>query len=280
MKDKLEKLKFIYREEGTLSVISYCVNFILAKMGWFRDKWIIGRLVELKGNKVRLNGCEFLLDSPIILTVFKSRFPLGRYETKERQTVLKFFNRSMPVIELGCSIGVLACITNKILKNPKDHVVVEANPELIPLLKANRDLNGCSFTIINKASGYGGKEVIFYKHERFTSGGLQRPTNNPISVPTVSLEEIIKDHNFTYANVICDTEGGEIDLIANEIDLISKKVFQIMFDLHPSIVGAKAINKMCEDLKTAGFRQVRTGIYGGITYGDVLLFENTKIKPV
>lgn len=278
MKNKFRKIVWIYREEGLMSVISYCINFVLAKMGWFKDKWFIGRFIEITGNKIRLNGCKFLLDSPFILTVFKSRFLLGRYETKERQTVIRFFNRSLPVIELGCSIGVLSCITNKILENPKNHVVVEANPELIPLLEKHRDLNNCSFSIINKASGYGGKEATFYVHERFTSGGMQRPTDRPISVPTVTLEEIIRDNNFKYTNVICDTEGGEIDLIKNEKDLIAKKVFQIMFDLHPSIVGKDAISEMCQELEEVGFRKVRTGIYGGVTYGDVVLFENKNLK--
>ncbi|MCX6757900.1 MAG: FkbM family methyltransferase [Candidatus Nomurabacteria bacterium] len=280
MKNKVEKIKWIYREEGLRSVISYSANFVLAKMGWFRDQWIFGRLVEIFGNKVHLNGCTFSVDSPFILTVFKCRFILGRYETKERQTVVRFLDPSLPVVELGSSIGIVSCITNKKLINPKNHVVVEANPNLISLLKTNRDLNNCQFKIINKASGYGSKEVIFYQHDRFTSGGLQRPTNKPISVESISLEEILTDNNFEYSNLICDIEGGEIDLIAHEKDFIAKRIYQIIFDLHPSIVGEEKIHLMCEELKAAGFNQIKTYIYGGVTYGDVLLFENSNIKKI
>lgn len=270
---KFKKLKKIYKEEGLKAAVEYSVDFVIAKTGWYHDKWLFGKLVEWGGNKVRIRGCTFRVDSPLILSVFKSRFILNRYEREELEAVRRFLDPSLPMIELGASIGIVSCVTNKKLKNPEAHVVVEANPDLIPILKANRDLNACSFAIINKASGYGGKEAVFYQHERFTGGGLQRATNKSISVPTITLAEIFADYRFECANLICDVEGGEIDLVAHEKELLSKKVFQIIFDLHPSVVGEKAISGMLEELYAVGFRKIRTGIYC-----NVVVLENTNIK--
>lgn len=274
---KIKKLKSVYHKYGYMGTVSFCVNFLFAKTGWFRDSWILGRLVEILGNTVSVDGCHFNVSSPIIQTVRKSRFVLGRYERKERRAVHDFLDRSLPVIELGACIGVVSCITNKILQNPKNHVVVEANPDLIPLLTENRGLNKCSFTILNKASGYSSKETLFYQNEIFLSGSLQRETTKAIFVPTITLEEIFTNYNFDYANLICDIEGGEIDLISNEIDILSKKVFKIIVEVHPSVVGEEAINIACQKLVTSGFRKIPATVD---YYGDVFIFENTKLKTL
>jgi hypothetical protein len=55
-----------------------------------------------------------------------------RFERFERKAVLQHVNPEYPVVELGACIGVVACITNGILKNPVLHVVVEANPHVSP----------------------------------------------------------------------------------------------------------------------------------------------------
>ncbi len=271
---KIRKLKLIYQEHGFVGALLFSMNFLIAKTGWFHDKWFFGRLVEFRGNVVHLNGCRFRLDSPLFTTAFKSRFILGRYERKERRVVRRWLNPSLPVIELGGSIGVVACITNKKLTHPEKHVVVEANPQLIPLLAANRDLNACSFRILNKALGYAEESMIFYAHERFSSGGTTRVTDRPISVSATTLAEIFADAKFEHANLICDIEGAEVELIAHELETISKKVFQFIVEVHPSIVGEEAIHHLRIEIEAVGFRRIRTSVD---PYGDVLIFENTNI---
>jgi len=274
---KRHKLQTVYREHGLAGAVAFCINFLVAKTGWYHDHIIFGKLVERQGNIVKIDGCRFHTDSPIIPITMKSRFFLGRYERKERKAIRSFLDPSLPVIELGASIGVVSCITNKKLKNPQKHVVVEANPELIPLLTANRGLNDCSFTIINKASGYGSKEAVFYLHERFASGSMHRVTDKAISVPTTTLADIFSEYHFEYANLICDIEGGELDLLKYEKELISRKIFQIIVEVHPSFVGEEAVRRFREELKDIGFREIRTGVD---PYGEVLVLENTKIKKL
>ncbi len=275
VKKKLQKLKMILSEEGFVAAISYTANFFQAKTGWFRDKPYFGRMIEKNNNIATLNGCHFNLDSPLITTAIKSRFILGRYEREERDAVRRFLNPALPVIELGASLGIVSCVTNKKLKHQEQHVVVEANPELIPLLERNRALNDCSFKIENKALSYETEVVTFYVHERFLSGSAQRATAKPITVPATTLAAIFFRHNFERANLICDIEGGEVEMIIKEKDLLAAKIEQIIIEVHPSIVGEDAVVQLRKNLESAGFKKKRTGTYSGI-YNSVWLFENTK----
>ena len=49
--------------------------------------------------------------------------------------IARSLRRDLPVVELGGSIGVVACVTNRLLKDRKAHLVVEANPLAIPHLE-------------------------------------------------------------------------------------------------------------------------------------------------
>jgi FkbM family methyltransferase len=275
VKKKLQKLNMILRDEGLIAALSYTVNFFLAKTGWFRDKPYFGRMIEKNNNIATLNGCRFNLDSPLITTAIKSRFVLGRYEREERDAVRRFLNPSLPVIELGASLGIVSCVTNKKLQHSEKHVVVEANPELIPLLDRNRQLNDCKFIIENKALSYDARETTFYVHERFLSGSAQRATAKPITVPSTTLADILERHHFDRINLICDIEGGEVEMIIKEKDLLATRVEQIIIEVHPSIVGVDAVTQLRKNLESAGFKKKRTGTYSGI-YNSVWLFENTK----
>src|SRR5262249_49486186 len=87
-------------------------------------RWI-GLLVVCAGNVVRVDSCTFLVSHRAIPTASKSLFLLGGYERAERDILKAYLDRSRPVVELGGSVGVVACVTNKLLRNPREHVVVE-----------------------------------------------------------------------------------------------------------------------------------------------------------
>ncbi len=83
------------------------------------------------------------------------------------------------MIEFGGAMGVVACLTNKRLIHPEKHIVVEANPEILSLLKDNRDRNNCQFTILHGAIAYGTEEVTFNLNEDF---GLAVRNTRPIKL--------------------------------------------------------------------------------------------------
>ena len=142
---------------------------------WFGDHLWLGRLVERRGNLVRVEGCTIDVSAPGLSTAVRSRFILNRYERAERRAVKRFLDPSLPVVELGGSIGVVACLTNKMLKEPVRHVVVEARPELIPWLEGNRQRNGSEFQVRHCALSYGDQQASFFTKGESLSGSLCSP---------------------------------------------------------------------------------------------------------
>jgi hypothetical protein len=150
-------------------------------------RWL-GRIVELRGNVVSLDSCTFSLRNPIIGTATKSLFLSDGYERCERDLLKLYLNRSLAVIELGGAVGVVACVTNKMLQFPHRHVVVEANPDLIGVLQDSRERNGCGFTVLNRALAYGGDDVTFYQDAAgYRGSSVQVRTSKSVSVQTITL---------------------------------------------------------------------------------------------
>src|SRR5262249_41360247 len=114
-----------------------------------------------KSGYARLDGCRIGLDHPNTLFL-RDLLLTGIFERPERTAIRKFLNPSLPVVELGACIGVVACTTNRLLRNPARHVVVEANPDLTPVLEENRRWNGCAFSILQKAIGYDSSSVTLH----------------------------------------------------------------------------------------------------------------------
>src|SRR5689334_8344200 len=63
----------------------------------------------------------------------------GFYESAEIRFIHKYLRHDLPIIELGTSVGIVACISRK--KNSEQLVCVEANPELIAVIEKNFELN-------------------------------------------------------------------------------------------------------------------------------------------
>src|SRR6267143_2806887 len=125
---------------------------------------LVGRLVELAGNQVTIEALHFSVDNPLITTRQKGLLDVGLHETGEIALACRYIVADLPVVELGGGIGVVSCIINRRLSRPTDHVVVDANADLIPTLEANRRLNGAGFRIRNVALAYGSVETRSEEH--------------------------------------------------------------------------------------------------------------------
>ena len=219
-----------------------------------------GLLIELLGNRWRIEGVTIRVDNPYILRRDKWQV-LGAFERAERALLRKHFPRDRAVIELGGCVGALACIMNRRMAQPEKHVVVEAHPGLIPTLEANRDLNRCRFRIVAAAIAYGSDEVAFHLNPGFASGSVTSAgaaEARPISVPARMLESIASEAGFERFDLICDIEGAEAELIAREGDLLRQRVGCFMLEMHQTLLGGDAIRQMHERLKALGFTPVES----------------------
>ncbi len=218
------------------------------------EHWWVGMLVEWTGNVVRIDSCTFRVSHPAIPTASKSLFLLKGYERAERDLLKAHLDRSHAVIELGGSVGVVACVTNKLLRDPLKHVVVEANPDLISVLTGNRDRNGCEFHVLNRALAYGKDSTTFYVDTNFLASSVQIETNRAVQVPAVTLGGIIEEYGFDTCSLVCDIEGGELELVRHEPQVLQNHVSMIIVEIHWWRVGNEQGAEIVRTLERIGFR--------------------------
>jgi len=214
----------------------------------------LGKLAERFGDIARSDGLIISMDNPLLPVRFKGTILLGWYENYEREMIQKNLPDDEPVIELGASIGVVACIANRRLRSPERHVVVEASPELIPTLKKNRDLNGCQFAIIEAAIAYGSDSITFFPNGESLAGSIYPGGGQKMEVPAKTLQAVAASANFQHFNLICDIEGSEIEVIDHEIDFIREHVGLILIETHYfTPYGEEGVNALLEKLAANDF---------------------------
>ena len=139
------------------------------------DYWAVGRLAAAVTETVFVEGRRFSAPRHLVDHELRCRFLFGRYERPERELLRTYIEPARPVIELGGGLGVIACLINRRLHDPERHVVVEANPSLLPVIDANRRRNDARFSIVHGAIAYGGTTVAI----RFGTDCLSTTAGHP-----------------------------------------------------------------------------------------------------
>jgi FkbM family methyltransferase len=258
---KLATAKRLFRTRGVAGIFAALRVKYVDKWLGRQHNWWYGRLVELRGNVVTVDGCKFSLDDPAVATEIKSAFLFGEYEKPEREAIRRFLDPSLPVVEFGGAVGVVSCLTNRRLSDSRRHVVVEANPALISLLRKNRDLNACGFEVLHRMVGYDGEQGDFYASRAnfLTSSSVpsdSRREMDATEVKTISLRAILDVYGFERCTLICDIEGGEADLVSSEADVLRERVPTLILELHEQALGRDRAGELLKEIERLGFRTV------------------------
>ncbi len=204
--------------------------------------------------QVRVEGCRFEVSSPLISNELKCRVFYGRYERTERELLRRHLPQQSPVVELGGGMGLVACIVNSRLRDPERHVVVEANPLMLPLIERNRGLNRSRFELVHGAIGYAGPRVALKEGDDLLGSRFQAADDG--DVPVLQLRDILDRQDFETCTLICDIEGGEIDLVEHEIDTLRSRVGLIVLEEHPEYCPEPARASMFKLLTKSGFESI------------------------
>lgn len=243
---KFSTLLRYFREGG----IRGSVTFVRDRLG-LHTRLLVARSVR----SVTLDGCTFDLDR-VPNSSMKVALLDGKYEDFERHAVLKYVNPELPIIELGGCIGVVACIANRMLRNPLSHIVVEANPFAIPLLEQNRTANQCKFQILNSAIAYGPNAVTFSPEKDLWGNSLRRRENgDTVTVQTVRLQDIVRANHFDSFTLICDIEGHEYELVQNEAEIV-RRADTLILEIHPTFIGENQTMGLLDNLKQLGLTEI------------------------
>ena len=255
-------------------------EIVAGRLRWYKarlqmDNWLVGRCIELAGNRIHVDGVTLSVDNPLIDTAHKSSIFFGYYEMGERELSRRYIDRALPTVEIGGSIGGVACITNRLLRSPSAHVVIECNPMILPTLERNRELNGCQFSIERCAIAYGGQTASFsvVKDGWMASGlhaeGTGEQITDSIAVPTTTLAAILQKYDFDTINLISDSEGAEVEMVENEAELLRRRVKWLVFETHAFQRGADTIAKMLSHLHDLGFATEEQDRHTGTVFAMV-----------
>lgn len=240
------------------------------QMTWRRGEvWEIGRFWGHSSEIVRLDGCKFTIDKSVVPPNVIDLLLSNMYEKPERDALKTFLNPELPVIELGACLGIVSCLSNRMLRQPTKHVVVEANPALLPILRRNRDQNGCHFQIVQAALAHSVETVAFKISDNVLASSVHGEEHRAVLVPAVTLDLLVNDYGFERCTLVCDIEGAELELVENEITILSERVDTLIMELHDRLVGEGLTQNMLTNLERAGFKIIHK-------CGDIVVLANRK----
>ena len=150
--------------------------------------YLLGSFFVLIKKPVRVHGNLILYPEGTDKILIGSSL-FGKYEIFEKRLIEKFLEPNSKVLELGGNIGGISNYINKKLSVKENHIVMEPNPKIIPLLKKNRNLNNSKFKIVNGIISKD-KNVIFYLSKNTLSSSTKVISNNKLSPKSYSITEI------------------------------------------------------------------------------------------
>jgi FkbM family methyltransferase len=209
--------------------------------------------------RFRTDGCEFEIPRHLTSKAYRSCFLGDSYEAEERELIRGFIRPDDRVLEAGACLGIVSCVTNKLLHDPSRHVVVEGNPLCIPAIHRNRQINQCGFLVENCALS-NQPDVTFYLHPEYIVGGTAlRESNRPVRIPGRSLKELDARYG-PFSALIMDVEGAELENLETAEDVLAGYRL-VVIELHEWAIGAEKVERCREILRRAGLHfKKRAGI--------------------
>ncbi len=195
-----------------------------------------------------LNGVKIRCTHPLIvkggaLAVIRS----GKYEEPELQLVAQSLTDGDIVLEIGGGCGYISSYIWKTRHAKKIHVV-EASPDLIPVIKDTHRLNGVNAKVYHEIVGAEIGPRQFYVCDDFPSSSTEDPNGRAVTVQGRSWIDRVNEWKPSF--VVMDIEGGEAEIIPLGMpDCIRR----IVVEFHPAIFGLEKQYELIASLGAMGF---------------------------
>ncbi len=221
-----------------------------------------------------INGVALDVPDHILNDKIAAKMASGGYEALEAAGVQARVRKGNRVMEFGAGVGYIASLAATITGG-ENVVTVEANPDMIPVIRGNLDRNGFQMaTLIHGAvTGLDDAEptIAFERKKSFWSAKLAGMDSNPdavVDVPMLQLHPLLAEHRPHV--VIMDIEGAEAHLFERKWP---RHVRSVMMELHPKQYPDAVIKKIVDCMSASGltydpgpsrgrilgFRRVRDG---------------------
>jgi len=192
--------------------------------------------------------------SPFLTPTRIDRINAARYEGEEIAGALALVRPGDRLLELGAGLGIVGAVA-ALNRAPARVVSFEANPDLIPHVRALHDLNRLTGRMdLRHAVLMAGADLPatarFHLHASYLGSSLTGQ-GRAVEVPVQEWSDVVADLQPDI--LLCDIEGGEADLLA-AADLSGLRA--VVVEFHPKVYGVPTMRALKRRLRGAGLRPV------------------------
>ena len=205
-------------------------------------------MAEYKVSGVALGVPDALLNEKIA-----EKLATGRYEGHEAAAVKMRVRPGNRVLELGAGLGYVASLCAG-LTGPENVVTVEANPDMLPVIRGNLDRNGFQAVRLIHGAVTGAAEpegeILFERKRSFWAARLAGADADPaavVRVPELPLQGLLAEYRPHV--VIMDIEGAEAQLFGRRWP---RYVRSVMMELHPNQYPDSVIKRIVDCMSASG----------------------------
>ena len=173
--------------------------------------------------------------------VFSDEYP-------EQLMTARFLPEEAKVLELGGNIGRNTLVMASILKDPKNLVSLESDPDIVKLLESNRAMNHLDFHIENSALSN-----IPLIQNGWSTIPSQEVLPGYVRISTISLEDLQKKYNITFDTLVADCEGALYYILLKNQNVLKNINLVIMENDYTDIQHFEYVQR---SLRRAGFHLV------------------------
>lgn len=218
--------------------------------------YLAGIYFSLFEKTYKVEGLDLIVPFDLTDIKFRGQFPIDFYEKQERRYLKQYLPKNATVLELGACLGIVSCLTNRLLDHPEQHVVVEANPNVIPTIEANKKRNQCHFYIENCMVS-SRPENEFYLGKTILMSSNRRQSATKITMPGKTVTDLERSYGMAFDALVMDIEGGELDFLRENREKLPQ--FSVIFmEVHPhrDILSPEEVAECLDIVQTAGFEKV------------------------
>lgn len=180
----------------------------------------------------------------------RRRIYRGVYEAPEIAALTALIEPDDRVLELGGGCGIVSAVIAARLSDSRNLCVLEANPRLMPSIRAVAAANSLRHEVVEAAVGETEGEGDFYFDDNFLkSSALDRGRDlEAVKVRFVALASLLARRKPTV--LFADVEGAELRLLQAPLPSCVRLV---CLELHPHVIGDAGVSDICRRLLDQGF---------------------------
>ncbi len=226
----------------------------------------IGRAIaRIYHDQIPNMGCVIETCSPLVVPRIKAKLFLRGYEPVEINFVKKYLHPDRDVIDLGSSLGVVASHAGRKLHAGRRVICVEANPQLLDIIRANvtRNAPQVQLEIVSGAVDYPPDrrefvELVLGFDNLMAHIVEDEIVPHGILVATISLSAINRRYTIEDYTLVSDIEGSEAGLLEMDAAALTH-CRQMIIELHHTMRHGRIVRveELAAQLRTQyGFRQI------------------------